>query len=104
MSAGAVYTYLMSTTAKTKAPREAQDLIVEFLLYRWDKRFITSDVLREQTGLTGFELSNAVRQLVTSSQALRYSRRGEYEILDLERYFDQPEPGAHQRWCEDHNL
>jgi hypothetical protein len=82
----------------TKKPLADCDAIVEWLLYSWDKRYVTSDVLRQNTGLSGTRLFNAVRRLATSYGVLAYSRKGEYEIIDVERYFATPEPGCQERW------
>lgn len=91
----------MAETQETKITsdaREAADAIVLFLIDGWDKRYITIERLREATGITGHQLTNGVRQLCTSVGALRYSRRGEYEIVDLQRYFDPTDAGAYDRY------
>lgn len=87
----------MNNTANTK-PLADCDAIVEWLLYSWDHRFVTADILRQNTGLSGSRLGNAVRRLATSYGVLEYSDRGEYRILDVERYFDAPKPGCQDRW------
>lgn len=82
----------MSTTSETC------DEIIEFLLYRYDKRFVIVEVLQQAVNKRGNLLSNAIRQICTSTQAMRYTRRGEYEIVDLESYFAAPAPGADDRY------
>lgn len=88
----------MNTTTQTKARLADSDAVVEFLLYSWEKRYVTLDVLRQATNIDARRLSHAVRTLVASYEALEYSQRGEYRIVDLERYFDAPKPGAHARY------
>ena len=80
------------------ALREKTDAIVEWLLYSWHKRYVTLAAIQQGTNLPRRDISNAVRTLATTYKVLKYTNRGEYEILDLERYFDEPEPGCHERW------
>lgn len=86
----------MDKTTKTKLADA--DAIVEFLLYSWEKRYVTIDALRQGTNLDSRRISHAVRVIVASYEAMEYSRRGEYRIVDLERYFDAPKPGAYARY------
>lgn len=47
------------------------------------------------------DLSNALRFIVAwwDEQVLAFEDgRGTYRIVDLERYFDDPAPGMHDRW------
>lgn len=88
----------MNTTTQTKARLADSDAVVEFLLYSWNKRYVTLDALKQGTNLPARRLSHAVRVIVASYGAMEYSRRGEYLIVDLERYFECPTPGANDRY------
>ena len=72
---------------------------MEWMLWSYDKRYVTPDAIRQGTGLENAVITRAVRTLVATFGALRYNRHGEYEIVDLERYFDETvEKGAHARY------
>ena len=81
----------------TSQAKDAADAIMLFLI-DYPKRYVTIERLREATGITGNALTNGIRQLATSVGAIRYNRVGEYEVMDLERYFQATEPGAHDRY------
>lgn len=89
---------MANTPKKQSKAAEAADLIMLFLMDGYDKRFVTIEVLQAATGITGQDLVNGIRQLATSVGAIKYSRKGEYEIVDLDRYFEDTEPGAHDRY------
>lgn len=83
----------------TTTPRgEATDRIMEFLIWSWEKQYVTVPVLTQATGLSGPELYGAVRKLVSHFKVMEYSNRGEYRILDLDGYFNPPVPDAPTRY------
>lgn len=76
---------------------EAIETIMEFLI-DYDKRYVTPDVIQAGTNLEPRRVVEGVRRLITYYNVMRYNRHGEYEILDLEKFFDDPEPGCNDRY------
>lgn len=87
----------MTNTKQTKTSALAEK-IYEWLLYGWEKKYVTIEAIAAGTGLQQKEISHGVRVLVATYNVLEYSRRGEYRIVDLENYFDEPAPGCDDRY------
>lgn len=77
------------------------DAIIGWLLDRPDRQYFNHGELCDQLPHSSKEISQAIRLLITTYGAVkRYTQREVYEIVDLERYFDPPIPGAHERWTK----
>ncbi|TXH53644.1 MAG: hypothetical protein E6Q97_12825 [Desulfurellales bacterium] len=86
----------MNNTANTKIT----DQLMEWLVYAWPHQFVHVGLIQQGTGLTRRQIASAVRTLAASYGVLEYTKPGEYRIVDLERYFDEPEAGCYQRYHE----
>jgi hypothetical protein len=79
------------------------DAIVDFLLYRCDedRKFTNASELVQNTGYDHRRIYNSMRWLIAAHEAMAYTTTpGVYEVVDLEKYFDPPAPGVHERWIK----
>lgn len=87
------------SNAPTNQPKyEAIEKVMEFLIFGWEKKFITPDAIVQGTGLNKDRAVEAVRRLITYYGVLKSSNWGEYEVIDLEKFFEKPEPGCDARY------